>query len=588
MNEITNIENEEGEYLLEEAVNDVYEAVIQDEDELEDNEIVDEDVLWFREELQKHKNLNWLYRPSVVLVSVALFFFSIASAIGSPASQVVVYQLSCNSVAKDGICDPVAAQLLLSTFNQFQLVVSGILPIVVSGKFGELSDRYGRTPFIGMIFTSVCVHKVINYILFTKSTTLPFRALLIVDFLCSAFGGIPPLIAMIQSYVTDVVDIHERSFSIGLVNAAILTGSALGPIVSNLIVSFIPIEDGKHVGLPVASIQSKLVDTFADIPKRQLVPLRIEMVLIVLMTTYVLFLLPESRGEKARSKSRANSMASDVNALQQLRTLEAPTFWTKFNRYFNIFKPLYLLTYPSDIVPAHQRQNIKRNRFVVLLIIVSTVLINSAAGAMGQISIQYGLLRFNWDSTNIGYFLTVYSSSSAMVLIFIAPIISKTILPKVFKLRVMKHQIDLIDVSLMVGGRIFDVIAYISLALVTTSNQFYASFAVLALAAPAGPAASAALLKFFPVSKTGEFFGAISLLSSLLGLITPILMLSLYKYFIGAGTPQYTYLAFALPNIIYIVVILLVKRIMNLTTRTREQDLIRRSSSVSFGSLRDD
>ncbi|KAK6463066.1 multidrug efflux protein [Scheffersomyces coipomensis] len=568
------LDNEQAEYLLESAVEDVYDAVM---DEVEDEDL-DEDALWFREELQKHKTLGWLYRPSVIQISVALFMFSISTAIGSPANQVVLYQLSCNSVAKDGICDPVAAQLLFSTFSQFQMVALGVLPIIISSRFGELSDRFGRKPFIATIFVGVATHKVINYFLITKSNVLPFNALLIFDFICSAFGGMAPLVAMLQSYVTDVIAPHERTFSIGLVSASLLVGQALGPILSSFMVSLIPTDDGKGINFDLNSIEA-----YIQISKKQLYPMRIELVILILVALYGVFILPESRGEKARSKSRSNSMASDIETFQQLRALQhPPSFWKKASHYINVFKPLALLTYPSSAVPNNQKQYETRNRLVVYILILAAALCNSTIISMGQITVQYGMLKFQWGAQEIGYFMSVYSTSAAIVLVFLSPILTKVILQQYFKFKTMKRQIDLVDISTLIFGRGCDAIAFLAMVYSTNTPQFLSNFCILALGAPANPAATASLLKFFPASKTGEFFGAMALLHSLLGLFMPVLMMGLFKYFITEGTPQFTYLAYSGINLVYIVFILGVKRIMNISTSTREDELRRRSSSVSF------
>ncbi|KAK6463064.1 multidrug efflux protein [Scheffersomyces coipomensis] len=568
----------EREYMLETAANEIYGAMDSD---IEDEDL-DEDALWFREELDKHKSLPLFSRPSVLMACILFFLSTIALSIGTPPLQVVLYKLSCNTVAINGACDPVAAQVLFSTFTQYDMILTSILPIAASAKVGELSDKYGRKPFVALIISAFFVNKFVNYFLLTRSTILPFKRLLFVNFICTVFGSGPTIIALLSSYITDVVEAHQRIFAIGLCTASYMVGQSLGPILSNLLVSFANTESSP---IGINSVHATI-----EISKKQLIPLRIEVIVFLVLAIYSIFIFPESRGEKAQSRSRTSSVVSQLdpslssNAFEQLRALEQPSLYIRIIRILNVFKPLMLLTYPSSIVPPNQKHKEKRNRFVVISLISITTLYLTSHVTLAQMVMQYSMIKFNFESEELGYLLTISSSVASFMLIIGSPIISNTILQKGFGLKVMKRQFDMIDFCIVAGGRCIDIIAFSFMILSVNSGQFYLSNAIYGLGAPASPAISSALLKFYPASKTGEFFGAISLMQSLLSLLISTGMMEIFKFGIAHRIPQIIFMLYLIISLVYLIILVISKVILRLDSKSTDETLIRSNSSISLAS----
>ncbi|KAK6205380.1 multidrug efflux protein [Scheffersomyces amazonensis] len=571
--------NEEREFLLETAVNDVYEAVIDDEED----EDLDEDALWFKEELAKHKTLHWIYRPSVLHACFLGGVFCLSSTLSAGAESVVLYQLSCNSVAIDGICDPVEAQVLLSNYTQYSLIFDSLIPCLVSAKIGELSDQYGRKIFIALFVVAYTIQRIVTYYLFTRSTQLPFIPLILAVIFSSLFGGVSSTIALIQSYTTDVVEAHQRIFSIGLVQAAIMIGQGVGPVIANLLINIFGNGIDK-IDVNIVPKNSAQVGTVVS--PSQLIPLRAEVIVLIIVSIFTVFVFPESRGEKARSKSRSSSIATtnkSNNVIDQLRAIEQPTVFEKVIRYMNIFKPLKLLTYPDSLIPQSQKHVATRHRFVVITMISLTTIFVSTHLTLGQILVQYSIFRFDMNTVQIGYLITILCCTASFMLVVVSPIIL-SILKKYFKLNVLKKQLDMVDFCMIIWGRIIEIFSYIVLASAKTTSQMYGAAALLEVAAPTSPAVTSALLKFFPSSKTGELFGAIAMVQNVFNVFSPIAMMGLYKWGLRNDFSTVTFVLYAWMSAGYAAIYFLIKKVLRLNRYTNEELLIRSNSELSLAS----
>ncbi|KAK6463067.1 major facilitator superfamily domain-containing protein [Scheffersomyces coipomensis] len=543
-----------------------------------DAEDLGEDELWFSEELTKHKSIHWSKRPSILQINVILFLFTFSLSVSSASALVVIFQLCCNTVSKHGLCDPVEAQLYLATIIQYTTAAGGILPLLVSAKFGEMSDRFGRKPMIIVIVVGLLLHKLINYYLFITSTVFPFTSFIVFQFLFSAVGGVGSLTAIAQSYVSDVAEATKRTQAMAYTTAALTAGQAVGPLCGTFLSSLVKVDNMQNIG-------PTKVGADATFSRKQLLPMQVELGVLALLSFTAIFILPESRSEKALNKSRASSIATiDTNALNQLRALEQPSLWTKMNRYLNLFKPLLLLTYPSSIIPIHKKHMEKKYRVIVILMIISLTLYSSIFFAVGSIFVQYGMLRFDWGAEEISYFITSLSISTSFALIVGTPFLNNTILQKWCGYKVLKHQLDLVDFWSIMFGRVVSSIANLGLVFATNNPQFFIAVIAMTFASAGDTAGTTALLKFFPNSKIGEFFGAMHMVESFTTLILPFIVMALYKTLIQNGVPQLIFLVILVTSFIYFVILLYIKKSLHLTRDSIEEEveLSRSSSVVSF------
>ena len=102
--------------------------------------------------------------------------------------------------------------LLVSSFTAAQLLSAPV--------WGRVSDRYGRRPalLIGLGAAAIA------YVVFAYATSL---WLLLLSRLVQGAGG--GTTGVVQAYVADTVEPHERAKALGWLSAATNVGVALGP-----------------------------------------------------------------------------------------------------------------------------------------------------------------------------------------------------------------------------------------------------------------------------------------------------------------------------------------------------------------------
>ncbi|KAG2731776.1 hypothetical protein G9P44_005363 [Scheffersomyces stipitis] len=571
--------------ILEHAAEEVYGALVEDTDD----EDLDEDALWLREQRESNKSLHWLLRPTVLTMCfVALSYFT-GMAIAEPGKSLAIYQLACNTVETDGVCDPVSTQILVSTLAQYQLVVGTSFALLASTKVGVLSDIYGRKPLIAGYIVANTLQRYFQYFLFAHYKELPFVMLVVGEGLVNFCGGLSSFGALMQAYISDVVEPHQRIYSIGLAMAAMQVGAAIGPIICNLIVSQIKDEVVAPIKGPQFHVMS--ISARADLRKKDIVPLQVELFVFTLLAIYLVFFFPESRSEKAKTKSRSNSVASGnssgsgrLDAVAQLQTLEQPTLLNRVGHMLNLFRPLILLTYPASVVSSNNKSRHIRYRIAIISIVLVGSIVNAIVTGIGTILIQYGILKFNWDTQDLGYMLSLFSGSMTFMYIVGSPILIHTVLRKWCGLKVMKRQLDMVDFSVILFARVADIFAFVFMAMAKNTGQMLASLSLIALGAPAGPTISSALLKFYPASKAGEFFATMSLLQNIFTLVFPLATLSLFKYGLKNGVPQLGFYLVAVACLVNSIVIIFVKKVLRLNRHSTDDQLVRSSSMISLPS----
>ena len=139
----------ESEALLETAANDAYQAIIEEEEDVDEaNSSQDEDVIWLREQIENNKAISWINRPSVYILGLVICIFMIAFASTIGVKQIILFKLACNTVANSkGYCDPIETQVLVSSYEMYSMVGGTLVSLIPVAKAGELSDIYGRKPF---------------------------------------------------------------------------------------------------------------------------------------------------------------------------------------------------------------------------------------------------------------------------------------------------------------------------------------------------------------------------------------------------------------------------------------------------------
>ncbi|KAG7661973.1 uncharacterized protein J8A68_004473 [[Candida] subhashii] len=557
---------------LETSVEAVYEALIDDDidnNNHDHDEELNEDVLWLREQRDKNKTLHWLRRPSVLMIASIIFLLAFGSFSGESTRQIITLKLACNYLGKDS-CNREAAQVLMSNLQLGYSISISMITLVASGKVGPLSDLYGRKVFIVIIVVFFFIGRAAKFALMYNYDSLKFVPMILTEIITNFGGGTICILALANCYISDVTEPHERIYSLGISMASVFLGVSIGPLVGNLIVSL------------NSSAAPKDIQMAVDIPRSDFAPLKFELFIFTIVVFLTVFVLPESRSEKARKKSRSMSVSSSTE-LNLQQELEQPNWFIKFTRMINFLKPLKLLTLPSEIVLPQNKHRINKDRTALIILVLIDCMLASLAMSFGEIGILYGMYNFNWNQQDIGHFLAIGCASRATVLIVLSPIINHKIFQKGFGFKVFKKQFDMIDFSMILTGLVFESTGFIGYSMSKSSVHFFVFCVVCGFGTLISPAINSSIVKFYPESKTGELFGALALIKNLFGLVMPVLFLTMYKYSLSRWHRA---------NLVFIIAgglmmlcgfaLLIAKRIMNLDRKSLPTVLKRSNSESSM------
>lgn len=561
----------------------------------EDEELTeDEDIVWLAEQRLLNKKLHWAKRPSIFSIGVFLFAIALSLVMFLEPSTVILYKLACNTVSLrrgDGVCDPIDAQLLVADFNMATGIIKPIILIIVLSKFGELSDKYGRRPFLVLFILFLFLSCLSTLYLTSHFETFHFVALVMAECSLSLGGGIASASSIAKAYVSDVTEPEERIASLSMLMSFLTLGLSLSPIATTFIIKY----SKSAPGLP--DNQSGMIDpikitktpnTFQLIDRRDFLPLKVGTWVLFLSLLYAVFILPESRSEKAQLKSRSFSRAQlapindSLNNLQALRDRANRSWIIKATKYLNFLKPLKLLSYPKSIIKNDLgKQHIVKTRSLFLaIIILSSLSFTILVGVMTIVS-QFGIYKFKWEASDITTFYFFVSSTKSLALLFLPGFLSTHIFRKRLGFKVFKTNFDMVDFSLIVFGFSMEAIFYLLVSSAPSTALFTTFYAMSSIGAMTDPTLTSAAIKLIPESKIGEFFGGLSILQNLLNILSPLIIVSVYKFGLKLNIPG---LVFMVPASLYgigVLVFFIIKRVIHLDGLTEEQDSLVRSKPGS-------
>lgn len=560
---------------LEGAVNDIYEAII-DDDEEENNE----DAIWLREQRTLNKATHWMKRPSAVMISCCAFGVAFATSSGEATRNMITLKLACNYLASSshtGVCDPSETQLLVSNLLLAVMILAGVFLLIALGKMGPLSDQYGRKPFLAAIIGSFLVARVTRFYLMYHYDTLRFGWIVFSEIFGNMFGGVMSFVTLANCYISDVVEPHERIYSLGLGMAGLFVGLSLGPVVGNFILS-------KSMGSnKTASMKQSYYSTIDHAEYR---PLQFEIVVFALVLIVFMIVVPELRSAKARGKSRSLSRSLSMSAIEAPESAPRPHWLQVLNP--NFLKPLRLLTLPEDAVTNAHRRNLPRERIVIMTLVIVDCFLMCLSVPMGQVFVLYGIYSFDWTSIEIGHLLAVSCSARAVALLLVSPILTRKVLHQWCGFTMMKRQYDLIDFSICVIGLVAETIGFLLVYTAPSTNLFLLAMVFNSLSSFTSPALNSTIIKFYPESKIGEVFGALALVKNFFAILSPIGILSVYKLSVSKWhNPGIVYLILSALTFVCLLALITTKKLSNLTRETRPV-LSRSGSSVSYENPGDD
>jgi MFS family permease len=181
----------------------------------------------------------WSSRLVVLLFALLIYSFGFATLMPLLPTLLTNYfasrhagcELDCqqfNVGQQPAACQDAHADVVQWT-SWTSLVANTFLSFIFSPMVGDLSDSYGRKPFIigGLALSTLPI--VVVYMYLTRGLSLLWY------YPCNALTSIISVIVVFLSYAADVLQPQHRTTGFGLIIAAFSTGFMLGPLLGSLL-----------------------------------------------------------------------------------------------------------------------------------------------------------------------------------------------------------------------------------------------------------------------------------------------------------------------------------------------------------------
>ncbi|KAF6010976.1 hypothetical protein HII12_002568 [Brettanomyces bruxellensis] len=437
-----------------------------------------------------YKSLPWYKRPSVLMISIAVFCLTCSDSFSTGAQLQLTLGAVCNYMNKDMenklACDALEIQQANATLLKW-VNLTTVLSVLMSGKLGKLSDIYGRKPVLIFVISCLLAAKLTQLIILLPQYFSP--ALMVLSGLISSAGGsIPMLISLGESYVVDVVEEKDRMQAIGKFMAYFSFGLGIGPFIS-----------------AATGLQSMTL-------------FRLSAFFIMIITILCITFLPESRPQKLRRRSRRLSLDQ---AEESKHLLVQRIGLKSVVDSFRTLKLLWVTRYDdSGKLDLRARSN-------VLLLVCISIVSSFVETGFAMPVILYATYQFHWGSTTTSTFLGAFMLLRTLVLLFFSPWFYGKLTRFLAK---DLHNVDYIDVLFLVVSLVAELFVQLVCICARSTAQFSLSTVFFAFAAMLTPALHSTFAKFSPgASKNGEFFGSLAFISNIIGLVAPIIGLSIYS-----------------------------------------------------------
>lgn len=394
-----------------------------------------------------------------------------------------------NMGGASSICkDNKAAQKTVSNIQSILSTISGVLGFTLSSKFGQLSDRYGRV-YIFKFFTIINTINSIFFIVYFQLIQR-YNMFLMVVFLSVGYiaGGVMTLISTASGYVSDVEEVKDRAVSISVLMSVIYLAVGVGPLMSSMIIKL----TGTNISL-----------------------LWVSLGLAIIATLLTFTLLVESKNPKSLelANERYHQKYEDSSSSS------VKNFVSTIVSFFTPMKRLWL--------PRTDTGSLTPRINVLTLIFVDIAQMGSCVVTM-HVLVLFAVLKYNWSSIEIGYYMSVLGFSKAFVLLAIAPLIHKLLVSK-FNYRVNTRSVDRIDRFLIIISMFFFVLSALVVLVTNSSGVVYLSAILESLGGMVSPIVQSSIVKFSSKTESGELFGVIAVVRHLEMFILPIFFLQLYS-----------------------------------------------------------
>ena len=382
-------------------------------------------------------------------------------------------------------CRDARIQTLISRYQLYATLLSGLLSAVTSPYFGALSDRIGRRKVIIISTTGFGLELVSMIVVGLRPDIISVYWLLcgsLIDGLCGSFTtGVSAALA----YVSDCTAPSHRKVAMSYLDGIRFAGVALGPLLVNAL--------------------TKWTDN-------NLVAFYFAISCLVFFVSFLFIAMPESVTQHRQIHAREQRQAEN-------REKSNSTIW-KACQKLTLFSSLRIL------YPHISKTDKKHHNNLWLLALIDTILFGFSMGASGIILV-YPQYLFGWTSVEANYFLSVSTLCRVIGLFGILPLI-QLLSPK------STHSQDFAIIRVAV---LLHFIGYIGYAITWTSNMMVVSAMVIAFGGIGLPILSSAIVAHVSPDQTGQVLGAMGLLHALTRVIAPMLYNMIYSLTVGKFTP---------------------------------------------------
>lgn len=470
---------------------------------------------WRQETQLMFEGMPWYKRPSKTVLYMVLSLYTLSFTILLGPLIVLMLESIC-SVSDTSVihkrmpmgnipeCKDSHSQETLSNIQTVLSSIYGILGFVLSGKYGQWSDVYGRV-FVFKVFNVINVIYIIALLCYFEIYGGYNKSLMVlvvsVGFLN---GGVMTLIANGASYLNDLVTAEERTVSISLLMSFVYTMLGFGPLLGSLAIKF---SGGDSI---VVLYLALLFGTLS---------------LILILTVLIETRHPEAQ-RLAREKYYLKTIGEDGGSLKEqiVRSLKS---------FFHPLKRFWLPRTPSG--STLPRRNL------LMLVFIDTLVMCSTVGTMHTVTL-YAMLRYHWSSVELGYYMSLTGFGKAFVLLIVAPVFVKLMTNKL-RVQVNPVSVDSMDKTSIVISTLFVFSACLVILLSKSEKGAYISAILQSLAGLISPTIQSSVVKYSSNTTAGEMFGAMALLRHLAMLVAPVFFLQVYRVTVETWTQCFLFVA---------------------------------------------
>lgn len=334
------------------------------------------------------------------LFKILTVSFLLFTAIGIGASSKVVLTLNriCVDLCslEDGTCDAEESQRINSQVTSICMFLLALICLVVAGKIGEFSDKYGRkiTLIISLTFLftgkALCTYIIIN-------GTYSFNVVLYVLAFCvdALFGGMKSFMSTIRAAAADISSEKDRVAALSSVMGSLFVGVAFGPTIYTILKKIFP-----NIG--------------------NVIPLYIELFIMFSLILVVMLFVREVH--QTNSRLNLSMSITSLNNIESKSIFQHLLETTKALRLFRIKTviPLFPESENDEALKAHNELAHTKNTKIIILVI-NDCIIQGTLMSLTMVSMLYFTHVLEWNSADLSFFLMVTGITKAIQAFILIP-----------------------------------------------------------------------------------------------------------------------------------------------------------------------